>query len=168
MFRALTVCASALLALAAVAGAQENVALPKGPPPQFRLVSKVDRAGNSITLREQVVVPVTEEQKVKVAVVVGGKVVEEDRTVPVTRHVPQQRETLHVLGKGVYVTDVAGKKLGHEEALQKVAAGKMILISSDEDGIDPAYRALLAKDALVLVVPFTAQPAPVRVPPPEK
>ncbi len=146
----LALCACCIASLAAVA---QGVALPKGSPPTFVVVAKIDETKQTLEVSSTVIVPVTETRTVKV--VVDGK--EMDVVQTVLLHVTQTRQSLHSFAS-IQVSDASGKKFASPEGFNRLTVGQVVLQTQDPAGLDPAYRALFAKDTLILAP--AAAPAP--------
>ena len=67
--------------------------------------------------------------------------------------------------------DGAGNKLTDEQLWTRLAARKMVLISHSREGLDAAYRDVIARDAVVLIMPAPEGGLPIPLPdraPPER
>ena len=128
---------------------------PKTAPPEFVMVSRVNEDAGNVYLRSLRTVPVTVMKTVES--VVGGE--KRRVTVPVTEYRTEVVEQALPL-KSLRVFDAAGKELKPAEARKRLTAGKMVLRATDSKPLAPAYRKVLARDALILVPP-AGKPAPV-------
>ena len=154
------------LPLLAGVPAPEKVEPPKGPPPTLQMVYSVDRDKGIINVAMGMQVQVTVNREIVKFIEVGGKRVAvkelqpyvEERTV--NKLVPYK-----VSDDEISATDVFGKKLEKSDVLKKVTPGKIIAVCSDRNGLDPAYRAALARDVVILIVP-QSRPGPFILPPP--
>jgi len=146
-----------LLALLAVPGglavAQEKTATPQGPPPRFMVVGQVQRDQGLLMLNDYMQVAETRVRR-EVVEKGGQKIVVE---VPETVYRTVVRQTAWHL-KHVQVFTSQGRKLVGEDGLRRLTAGRTILVTEEAEGVDPAYRALLAPDALVVILPRPGGP----------
>jgi hypothetical protein len=139
---------SVLLALAAgppASGQDQPPALPNAPPPLFVLVVGVDRDKGTVKIesRIDVLVPRTVPREV---VRNGVKVVEAvTEFVPETRTIQQQ-----LLLKGWRVLDRDGKEVTGEDLWKRLTPRTMVLQQSGVLPVDPAYRRVLSRGALIL------------------
>ena len=49
------------------------------------------------------------------------------------------------------VYDTAGKKVAREDFAKRVKVGSVVVVSGDENAVDPSYLAVLKEDTFVLV-----------------
>jgi hypothetical protein len=150
------------------APAPEKVEPPKGPPPELQMVSSLDRDKGTITV---VTVRQVPEQKFKVVVEEvnqGGKIFKVNKQLPVIEYVSVTVMMSYRLSdESVSATDVFGKKLAKNGVWNMLTPGKMIAVARDRNGLDPAYRAALARDVVILIVPPPEAPGDAK-PLPEK
>ena len=138
--------------VASPTGFAQGVALPKGSPPSFVVIGRIDEAKQILEVVYTVTVPVSVTETVKV--VVDGK--EEERVQTVTRHVIETRQSSRSF-QSTQVFDASGKKFASPEGFNRLTVGQVVLQSQDPAGLDPAYRALFAKDTIILA-PAAAAP----------
>src|SRR5262245_43583494 len=96
---------------------------PQGAAPTLRVVSNVDRAGQSVSFRDFEIVPVTEQRKVTETIMKDGQVIQVERAVPVTTYKTVVKETAMSV-KGAVATDGTGQKLTTEQALGRLKRGQ--------------------------------------------
>lgn len=134
-----------LLGLLAASVAGQPAGFPKTAPPAFQMALQLDAGKGVVRFLQTELVTVPE--KVAVTEIVGGKerIVEKivTRTVTVSKEVEQKLTSFDILTGD-------GKKLTPEEAAPLVK-NRLVLVTVDVGGLDPLYRKLLAKDALVFV-----------------
>jgi hypothetical protein len=142
-----------LLATMLLAGADpEPSAPPKGPPPATSYIKIQD--GRVVQLAVEMI---AQQDFVDEKIVVDGK--EFLRKVLRTRYVPVSRMMLLSTGEGSFST-AGGKKLTAAEAMKRLAAGEIGVISSDGKPVDKEYLKALKPGTLVVV------PVPAPLPPP--
>jgi len=147
------------VAVASVAIAEEKTPLPKTAPPTFLFISEIDKDRFLVEVREMV--PVTREIEVKVEK--NGRIVLEKRAV--TEYMTVARMVAYPL-KDAKILDAEGKELKKEDAWKTLKPGMAVLVTTDKNGVDPAYLKLLSRDALILVMPPKTGVAPPVVPVP--
>jgi hypothetical protein len=131
---------------------------PKGPAPELRWVSGVDREKAVVMITMMEYLPV--EKEVTVNVNVGGKIVVEKRKI--IEFIKAASEISFDLNDNqMSATDVLGKKLTKDGVLALLTPGKVIALTRDGNGIDPAFRAALARDLLILIVPWPDSVPPI-------
>jgi len=146
---------SLVLAMSQTVYAQQPEA-PKGPPPRFIRVVKVDPAKRHVVFDVQVV-----EQTVfddpTILEYPGG-----DRRLTLG-----SKPSYVYLGEGFRMrmkiakwSGIGGKKVGTEAAVKRLKPGVMVLLSADGAAVDRAYLRMFREDTLVLVVPEDELPVP--------
>jgi hypothetical protein len=146
-----------LTCLLAPAGAEppaEPADFPKTAPPEFVMVSRLNEGTGTVYVRSVRTVPVTVTKTVEMVVMGEKRTV----TVPVTEYRTEVVERALPL-KSLRVFDAAGKELKPAEARKRLTPGKMVLRATDSKPLAPAYRKVLARDALILV-PAAGKPGP--------
>jgi hypothetical protein len=126
--------------------AAQKATLPKTPPPAFALVTDVNKDKNIVKVQfaSNELVP----EFAEAAVERGGQKVKERVLV----HRSQLRLVEAELAlKSLRVLDAAGKEVRGEELLKRLTPGTMVLRQTDALPVDPAYRKLLSRDALILM-----------------
>ncbi len=131
----------------------EKAAVPKGPPPQFMMVSQVDPAKNSFSLLQMVEIPRT--VQVVEEKVVDGQVVKVLKQV--TEMVREIRE-LRMIGPTPPVYSAAGKKLAGDELWRRLKKGQVVLVAADGRMVDAAYLRVVQPDTLVVVPQASVPP----------
>ena len=155
MPRSCTLSLAVLGLLAGVSRSQDTTKKPSGPPPRLVALSKVDREAVAFTITETRYVPVVVQKEVQVNV--GGMI--QKQKVNVTEHVAQLVEVPQSL-KGAKVQTAGGQKLTVEEALKKLSPGSLVLLSVDNNPVDPAYLRVFKEEVLVIVPAPPAPPMP--------
>jgi hypothetical protein len=121
------------LSLNAVALAEDEVKPPKGLPPRFMTVAKIDK--DNVEL-------------IEVQAVEGRP---DDST--------ESRRTARL--KSLHGFDTKGKELGREIWQKRLKAGDVVVVATDDKKIDPAYLRVLKDDTVVLWGVRVLTPAPV-------
>jgi hypothetical protein len=121
------------LSLNAVALAEDEVKPPKGLPPRFMTVAKIDR--DNIEL-------------IEVQAVEGRP---DDST--------ESRRTARL--KSLRGFDTQGKELGREIWQKRLKAGDVVVVATDDKKVKPAYLRVLKDDTVVLWGVRVLTPAPV-------
>ena len=136
----------------------DDKAFPKGPPPRVVSVLKVDAQAGVIEYREPFPGLALPE---KDGPVKPGDPAQPPITLPgfVTVKFPLKAGTVY---------DAAGKKVDPEVAAKRLAAGDIVLVSSDHQPVDPAYMKVFTKDVLILVHPAPGPGPALPRPNPEK
>jgi len=152
---------AAFLALAFQPGASPDPVeeLPTGPPPSIQIV-RLDERGNLVT---QVTVPVTVTVEKAVTRIVDGRQVVEKVAVTETRYRAQE---VTRSGRGLIVTDLAGKKLDPKEAARLLAKPTLVAVTSDGKPLPSGYQRLFVKGTLVLTLPGVSEVPPIAPPAP--
>src|SRR5262245_7441850 len=121
--------------------AQDTTKKPAGPPPRLVVLTKVDRTAGTFII--------TEARLVQVRVLVEREVDEGGGVKrvrdAVTKYVREEYNVLYTL-KGAQVQTAGGKKLTTEDALNKLSAGSLVLLSTDFKAVDPAYLRVLKNE----------------------
>jgi hypothetical protein len=144
--------------------AQDRPTAPDRGPPRFVVITKVEKNSATITYRDRVsdadsLTDLGEKLKGReqsldaFLKLMGG-----DLNVP--RDLPFPLKN----GK-VYTAD--GTELSPDESLKRLSAGSIAIVSTTGNNIDPAYRKLLQKDAIILA-PRLVKDLPALPPPPKK
>jgi len=128
--------------LALAAPVPEGVAPPKGPPPTFRTVASLDAAKGIVLVNETVAVPVTVTKAVQRNV--GGQNVVENVTVTEMR---QETRTIQIRLADNEITRGDGTALSADAAKEAIQPGMVLVVSNGP--LDPAYRRLMAKEAVI-------------------
>jgi hypothetical protein len=142
--------------------------VPKGPPPELEVVQSVDSDKGTILVVATQQVPETRVKTVTEFVNVGGKEVAVQKQVTYTVLVPvflQKRYNLN--DDKLSATDTSGKKLTKDNLLKLLEPGKVIAITRGPTGLDPVYRAALARDVAILSFPAEQLPTPAPIITPE-
>ena len=148
-----TLFGAALLTAAATPLASDDVAKPRGKPPQV-MAAAVDDGGRpyveSLVIRHVPEVRVVEVKK-------GDKIekVEQKVFVPVME---QRRQYLDEKGVRVFGTD--GQQVRPENLPNFLRQGAPVLVSADGEKVDPFYLKLAREGTLIVVFPKPAAPAP--------
>jgi hypothetical protein len=115
-----------------------------GPPPTFVVIEQVSPAEISYTyVRSKSIQP---ERTFELEV--NGQRRQQRETV--TEDVDEQRMARMDFDL-LDVIDVDGKKLDRGAAVDRLRRARVVLLALDKRGVHPMYRAVLAKDALILV-----------------
>jgi hypothetical protein len=103
----------------------------------------------------------TEMQKVQVGVAIAGLLPAGAAPPPVaTREVAVTRSVVVELGdvKDLTITTADGKKLDKEEAMKKLAAGAIVVVSGDGKPVSPVFLKVFKDETLVLASPELIAP----------
>jgi hypothetical protein len=100
----------------------------------------------------------TEMQKVQVGVAIAGPA--GAALPPATREVAVTRSVVVELGdvKDLTITTADGKKLDKEEAIKKLAAGAIVVVSGDGKPVSPVFLKVFKDETLVLASPELIAP----------
>jgi hypothetical protein len=148
MNRSFGVLALLVLLVGSVAAQDKGPAFPQTVAPEFNQVWAVNRGKEVLGLVVQEQVPVARE--VTVPVDRDGRQVKEKRTITEMVTVTRVQE---FAVQDLQASDGAGKKLTGDELLRRIKVGQMVLTTRDPKGVDPAFRAVLSPDAVILVLP---------------
>jgi hypothetical protein len=151
-FPTLLLCAG----LTGAAPVPEKPALPSGPAPRFVLA---ETRGDNILITSYQQMPVTVERTVPVQQ--GNETVLRKELVTVYRTVPVQQM---LAGAAVKVYDADGTLVPTADAIARLKEATPVLQSADGKLVDPAYRAMLNKKVLILVLELE----PLNPPPPPR
>jgi hypothetical protein len=138
----LTMIASTLVANPALP--EERVVLPKSAPPEFVLVSGVDKEKGVFNIQTSVAVPVTV-TNTRIIEINGMNV---PQTVTVIEYHSTKEESRNLAD--FRVLDAQGKELEGDAGWKKLADDKLVVRQAGPKPIDPAYLKLFAKDTLIL------------------
>ena len=120
--------------------------VPKSAPPEFVVVSSVDKDKNTIKILtvRGVLVPEFVERVVEC----GGK----KTTKRELMHRSRLESSESQLSLNSFqVHDIAGKEIRGDELWKSLVPGKMVLRQVDAQPLDPAYYKVFARDTLILV-----------------
>lgn len=162
------------LAVAMTVSQLDAAELPKvsGPPPRFAIVAEANPREKTVDLLETTVELVaTEEARpvTKNGVTFFEKFV-------MHKPVWVQRITRLAVTKETEVFDGGNNRLADPEIWKRLKTGIPILLAADGRKVDPAYLAIVEKDAIILANPATVVPPafvprpmpPEKLPPPQK
>jgi hypothetical protein len=110
------------------------------------MIANIDEDKGRLVYQYAVDRPVHEE---RVSLVDRGGIKVEEVEIR-TRFVREFRQATVAFG-AIETMDGAGNRLDRSEGLKRLSVGAMVLHSRDANGVDAAYRKLLARDALILV-----------------
>ena len=148
--------------LSACAGEPGQVQPPKGSPPQFVYVSRVDQAKGTFFCQQAVDVPCV--------VAVEREIEKQGKKFRVVENVTMMKREFKefaVAAAGARVQTAGGHRVGAEELWRRLKAGTIIVLVVDGNPVDPAYLRVLQPDTL-LVVPARSDPGiPQFVPQPD-
>jgi hypothetical protein len=119
--------------------AQEPIVLPKTATPSIAIVRKVDRQKNEVTFAVMSI----SLQPAK------GEADKKQPPKPPTVRRELQEFTTGL--EGFEFMTVAGKEVSAKAGWERLKAGAIVIVSSDPRGVDPAFRAVLAPNAMMIV-----------------
>jgi hypothetical protein len=135
-------------------------------PPRFVVVTRIDRNAATITYRDRVsdLRGLTElSEKLR-----RGKQPDEDALLKfLSQDLTVFRDVTFDLSKGQMYT-AGGIELTPEQVLRQLSRGSVAVVSASGKNLDPAYRQLLQREAIVLVPPLVSDLPPLPPPPKKK
>lgn len=116
------------------------------PPPTFIKVDEIDAEGGTLTFQYTQLKPVVEFKD-------NDLPQDSAESAPKfqTHIVPEQRMRKVPISE-LHFVDVAGKKVETNKALDRLNVGAILLRTDNAQALDDAYRNVLAKDVLILVL----------------
>jgi hypothetical protein len=150
------ICVVAVLVAGWAPARADEKALPKGLPPRVVAVVRVDAKAGVVEYREPFPGLAMPEK--------DGPVKPGDPAQPPVALPGFVTVKFSLRDGAVYGAD--GKKVDTEVAVKRLAAGDIVLVSSDHKTVDPAYLKVFTKDVLILVhpAPGPAPPLPGAIP----